>query len=118
MFNVIICQKVNFLFLIVACRMLSFKTELKTGADPGFDQGGPPDRDRPKTAILGPQFCRILVLGPHFWWSGGAPWICPIEKGSCSIAVTCKWTWWCYGFLGQKIKEVDLYLSWSRTRIL
>ena len=36
----------------------------------------------PKTAILGPQFCRILVLGPHFWWSGGArapgpPWIRP-----------------------------------------
>ena len=28
----------------------------------------------PKTAILGPQFCRILVLGPHFWWSGGA-WV-------------------------------------------
>ena len=26
----------------------------------------------PKTAILGPQFCRILVLGPHFWWSGEA----------------------------------------------
>ena len=25
----------------------------------------------PKTAILGPQFCRILVLGPHFLWSGG-----------------------------------------------
>ena len=44
-----------------------------TGADPGFDQGGAPDRDRPKTAILGPQFCRILVLGPHFWWSGGGP---------------------------------------------
>ena len=41
------------------------------GADPGFDQGGAPDRDQPKTAILGPQFCRILVLGPHFWWSGG-----------------------------------------------
>ena len=34
--------------------------------------GGGPDRDRPKTAILGPQFCRILVLGPHFWWSGEA----------------------------------------------
>ena len=36
----------------------------------------------PKTAILGPQFCRILVLGPHFWWSGGPkplgpPWIRP-----------------------------------------
>ena len=42
------------------------------GADPGFDRGGGPDHDRPKTAILGPQFCRILVLGPHFWWSGGA----------------------------------------------
>ena len=42
------------------------------GADPGFDQGGAPDRNRPKTAILGPRFCRILVLGPHFWWSGGA----------------------------------------------
>ena len=42
------------------------------GVDPGFDQGGAPDRDQPKTAILGPQFCRILVLGPHFWWSGGA----------------------------------------------
>ena len=24
-----------------------------------------------KEIILGPQFCRILVLGPHFWWSGG-----------------------------------------------
>ena len=51
------------------------------GADPGFDQGGGPDRDRPKTAILGPQFCRILVLGPHFWWSrggpGAPPWIRP-----------------------------------------
>ena len=46
--------------------------QLLPGADPGFDQGGGPDRDRPKTAILGPQFCRILVLGPHFWWSGGA----------------------------------------------
>ena len=36
----------------------------------------------PKTAILEPQFCRILVLGPHFWWLGGSgplgpPWICP-----------------------------------------
>ena len=48
-----------------------------SGADPGFDQGGTPDRDHPKTAILGPQFCRILVLGPHFWWSGGPPWIHP-----------------------------------------
>ena len=44
----------------------------RAGADPGFDQGGAPDRDQPKTAILGPQFCRNLVLGSHFWWSGGA----------------------------------------------
>ena len=48
-----------------------YRTGWSPGADPGFDQGGGPDRDRPKTAILGPQFCRILVLGPHFWWSGG-----------------------------------------------
>ena len=39
----------------------------------------------PKTAILGPQFCRILVLGPHFWWSGGAwapldPPLKPLDK--------------------------------------
>ena len=33
----------------------------------------------PKTAILGPQFCRILLLGPHFWWSGWAPVSRPIE---------------------------------------
>ena len=31
----------------------------------------------PKTVILGPQFCRILVLGPHFWWSGGPPGSAP-----------------------------------------
>ena len=36
----------------------------------------------PKTAILGPQFCRILVLGPHFWWSGGnwAPLDSPLDN--------------------------------------
>ena len=33
----------------------------------------------PKTAILGPQFCRILVLGPHFWWLRGAPLDPPLE---------------------------------------
>ena len=34
----------------------------------------------PKTAILGPQFCRILVLGPHFWWSGGlGPRAAPLD---------------------------------------
>ena len=34
----------------------------------------------PKTAILGPQFCRILVLLSHFWWSGGSgPWDLPLN---------------------------------------
>ena len=55
-------------------KQLKVMHKILSGADPGFDRGGGgPDRDRPKTAILGPQFCRILVLGPHFWWSGGAP---------------------------------------------
>ena len=36
----------------------------------------------PKTAILGPQFCRILVLGPHFWWSGGPPGSAPEHEVS------------------------------------
>ena len=34
----------------------------------------------PKTAILGPQFCRMLVLGPHFWWSGGPPGSAPVDS--------------------------------------
>ena len=33
-----------------------------------------------KTAILGPQFCRILVLGPHFWWSGGPRPLGPLDS--------------------------------------
>ena len=33
----------------------------------------------PKTAILGPQFCRILVLGPHFGGQGPT-WICPCRE--------------------------------------
>ena len=50
----------------------------------------------PKTAILGPQFCRILVLGPHFWWSRGAgplgpPWIRP-------------WYYW-FSFIAQAIRQ-------------
>ena len=41
----------------------------------------------PKTTILGPQFCRILVLGPHFWWSGGPgprgpPGSAPVKNSS------------------------------------
>ena len=52
----------------------------------------------PKTAILGPQFCRSLVLGPHFWWSGEAqapraPWIHPCcpphQNGKVEISGQC-----------------------------
>ena len=49
----------------------------------------------PKTAILGPQFCRIWVLGPHFWWLGGArapgapPGSAP-ESRPCAGAFTIK----------------------------
>ena len=41
----------------------------------------------PKTAILGPQFCRILVLGPHFWWSGG-PGLGPSPGSAPVIIIT------------------------------
>ena len=36
----------------------------------------------PKTAVLGPQFCRILVLGPHFLGLGRT---CP--PGSAPVVV-------------------------------
>ena len=39
----------------------------------------------PETAILGPQFCRILVLGPHFWWLG-APLDPPLAFSPCHFA--------------------------------
>ena len=50
-----------------------------TEADPGFDQGGGPDRDRPKTAILGPQFwCWGLIFGGQGGpGPRGPPWIRP-----------------------------------------
>ena len=69
---------------------ITVKIAILPGADPGFDQGGAPDHDQPKTAILGPQFCRILVLGPHFWWSGGAraPGPPPLDPPLLTIAVT------------------------------
>ena len=52
---------------------------MNTGADPGFDQGGAPDRDRPKTAILGPQFwCWGLIFGGQGGGRApGPPWIRP-----------------------------------------
>ena len=43
----------------------------------------------PKTAILGPQFCRILVLGPHFWWSGGSGPGPPLDPPLSNYFVNC-----------------------------
>ena len=34
----------------------------------------------PKTPILGPQICRILVLGPQFWWSGRPEPLAPLDS--------------------------------------
>ena len=42
----------------------------------------------PKTAILGPQFCIILVLGPHIWWSTGAQ--APGPPGSTPACTYCQ----------------------------
>ena len=55
----------------MATKTIEHKSDNAQGRIQDLIRGGAPDRDRPKTAILGPQFCRILVLGPHFWWSGG-----------------------------------------------
>ena len=44
------------------------------GADPGFDQGGGPQIVTGlKLPFWGLSFVEFLVLGPHFWWSGGDP---------------------------------------------
>ena len=66
----------------------------------------------PKTAILGPQFCRILVLGPHFWGSGGAqapeaPLDLPL---SFHISIP---TLWSRSILGQEctLGQVDFIIS-------
>ena len=58
---------------------VSIFVPLVSGADPGFDQGGGPDRDRPKTAILGPQFCRIFGAGASFLVVGGGPGPPPLD---------------------------------------
>ena len=48
----------------------------------------------PKTAILGPQFCRNLVLGPQFWWSGAPPWIRPCRIRSRAGTKFIFTQWW------------------------
>ena len=73
----------------------------------------------PKTAILGPQFWRILVLGPHFWWSGGGPgprgppWIRPWVKTDKM------WTSWCTHMkaaLSLEKKTMDSFFNQSTTQ--
>ena len=99
-----ITMEVIHMYVSIAIKLSKYLTGLSNtsqGQIQDLIRGGGPDRDRPKTAILGPQFCRILVLGPHFWWSGGArapgapPWIRPcivflnsfnaIYLGSCKV---------------------------------
>ena len=46
----------------------------------------------PKTAILGPQFCRILMLGPHFWWSGGPGPQGPPGSAPATVGEEPQWT--------------------------
>ena len=70
--------KYHFLVISIQQRIMN----KQTGTDPGFDQGGGPDRDRPKTAILGPQFwCWGLIFGGQGGGGPGPPgpppWICP-----------------------------------------
>ena len=65
----------------------------------------------PKTAILGPQFCRILVLGPHFWWSGGLgppgpPWIRPWTIVTSSKILTSHFLDLTMSFLHNKISTM------------
>ena len=59
----------------------------------------------PKTAILGPQFCRILVLGLHFWWSGGA-WA-PRAPGSTPVKIVLTST---KNMFRQAQAEIHMYL--------
>ena len=52
------------------------------GADPGFDQGGGPDRDRPKLPFWGLSFVEFWCWGLIFGGQGGPgppgpPWIRP-----------------------------------------
>ena len=49
------------------------------------------DYFRPKTAILGPQFCGILLLGPHFWWSGGPGLRAPLDPPLIVCGVKFSW---------------------------
>ena len=71
-------------------------------------RGGGPDRDRPKTAILGPQFCRILVLGPHFWWSGGGLGPRGPPPGSAPDYGTVKTRIWLSDFPERRHREIQL----------
>ena len=67
------------------CRLHHYLKVIVQGRIQDLIRGGAPDRDRPKTAILGPQFCRILVLEPHFWWSGGGAWAPGAPPGSTPV---------------------------------
>ena len=81
-------------------------------------RGGAPDRDRPKTAILGPQFCRIFGAGASFLVVRGGPgppgpppWIrpwlqCIVFNPKTQIGVELEsqsWSW----VLSQSVSRVN-----------
>ena len=50
-------------------------------------RGGAPDRDWPKTAILGPQFCRIFGAGASFLVVRGGAWAPGAPPGSAPASL-------------------------------
>ena len=68
---------VSFVFILLLYPIIYIGKSVKrrySGADPGFDQGGGPQIVTGlKLPFWGLSFVEFLVLGPHFWWSGGGP---------------------------------------------
>ena len=61
----------------------------------------------PKNCHSGVQFCRILVLGPHIWWSGGSrP---PGPPGSAPVTTY-------VGLCLQAVNEIKASLSAERLK--
>ena len=59
----------------------------------------------PKTAILGPQFCRILVLEPHFAGQGGPGPRAPPRSAPVFIILLFGRKAWAYSLYLQKLER-------------